>query len=98
MVYKTKSLLLRAFVVYTGEASVLGHVLRAVVPCMMYSSPVASLVASTARLLRVQNFSTMRVDAKKGSKAAGKAVAKANLPSKISIVCNRPYTWYDRSI
>ena len=65
---------------------------------MMFSSGIASLALSTARSLRVQRYSTMRVDAKKGSKAAGKAVAKSNLPSKICIVCNRPYTWYERSI
>ncbi|CAK0783980.1 hypothetical protein CVIRNUC_007183 [Coccomyxa viridis] len=35
----------------------------------------------------------MRIEAKKGSKAAGKAVAKADLPSKICIVCKRPFTW-----
>ncbi|CAL5226007.1 g8811 [Coccomyxa viridis] len=35
----------------------------------------------------------MRIDAKKGSKAAGKTVAKSNLPSKVCIVCNRPFTW-----
>ena len=64
----------------------------------MYPSGISSLAVTTARSLRVQRLSTMRVDAKKGSKAAGKAVAKANLPSKICIVCNRPYTWYVRSI
>jgi hypothetical protein len=35
----------------------------------------------------------MRVEAKKGSNAT-KAVAKANLPTKICIECKRPFTWY----
>ena len=34
----------------------------------------------------------MRVEAKKGSNAS-KVVAKANLPSKICLVCQRPFTW-----
>ena len=34
-----------------------------------------------------------QVDAKKGFKAVGKTVAKSNLPSKICIVCNSPFTW-----
>jgi hypothetical protein len=35
----------------------------------------------------------MRVEAKKGSNAS-KAVAKADLPSKICVVCQRPFTWW----
>ncbi|CAL8466398.1 g5934 [Coccomyxa elongata] len=34
----------------------------------------------------------MRVEAKKGSNAS-KVVAKANLPSKVCLVCQRPFTW-----
>ena len=36
----------------------------------------------------------MRVEAKKGSNAS-KAVAKANLPVKTCLVCQRPYTWWE---
>lgn len=35
----------------------------------------------------------MRIEAKKGSNAT-KAVAKANLPTKTCLVCNRPFTWW----
>ncbi|BDA51231.1 hypothetical protein COCOBI_18-1080 [Coccomyxa sp. Obi] len=34
----------------------------------------------------------MRIEAKKGSNAS-KVVAKANLPSKLCLVCERPFTW-----
>ncbi len=59
----------------------------------MNCSRSAGLALLGARSLRVQRLNTMRVDAKKGSKAAGKTVAKSNLPSKVCIVCNRPFTW-----
>ena len=61
------------------------HVLQAVDLCMRFSTGIASLAVSTVRSFRVQRHSTMRVDAKKGSKAAGKAVAKSNLPSKVCV-------------
>ena len=59
----------------------------------MYCSPSIGVALLSARSLRVQRLNTMRIDAKKGSKAAGKTVAKSNLPSKVCIVCNRPFTW-----
>ena len=58
----------------------------------MYCSGSAGLALLGARSLRVQRLSARRVDAEKGSKAAGKTVAKCYLLSKICIVCNRPLT------
>ena len=60
----------------------------------MLSSTFARLFRTSTGLQRVVGVSTMRVEAKKGSKAAGKAVAKSDLPSKICLVCKRPFTWY----
>ncbi|KAK9902794.1 hypothetical protein WJX75_006264 [Coccomyxa subellipsoidea] len=34
----------------------------------------------------------MRIESKKGSNAT-RVVAKANLPSKTCLTCNRPFTW-----
>ena len=42
--------------------------------------------------LASNSFRSMRVEAKKGSNAS-KAVAKTNLPTKICVVCQRPFTW-----
>jgi hypothetical protein len=37
---------------------------------------------------------TVEVLAKKGSKAAmPKGIKKENLPSKVCVVCDRPFTW-----
>lgn len=60
----------------------------------MHPSTFAQFLRTSTGLHRVVGVSTMRVEAKKGSKAAGKAVAKSDLPSKICIVCKRPFTWY----
>ncbi len=59
----------------------------------MYMPSITRLLQAQTRQLRAERLSTMRIEAKKGSKAAGKAVAKADLPSKICIVCKRPFTW-----
>ena len=32
---------------------------------------------------------------KEGGKKPGKVVAKGDLPSKICVVCNRPFTWWE---
>ena len=49
-------------------------------------------VLTTVRSISTGRVLLMRVEAKKGSNAS-KAVAKANLPSKVCIVCQRPFTW-----
>ena len=59
----------------------------------MYVNSLARLLQTQRRHLGLERLSTMRIEAKKGSRAAGKAVAKADLPSKICIVCKRPFTW-----
>lgn len=59
----------------------------------MYPCTVSQFLRTSTGLQRVVGVSTMRVEAKKGSKAAGKAVAKSDLPSKICVVCKRPFTW-----
>ncbi len=70
-----------------------GMICRVTTSCMMYTYTIVRFAPFYAGSLRIQRLSTMRIEAKKGSKAAGKAVAKSNLPSKVCIVCNRPFTW-----
>lgn len=71
--------------------------IRALRPTRVRFSP--SLIASTTAIDTSTNIhwisSTtslkMRKDAK--GKGPGKVIAKNNLPSKVCVVCNRPFTW-----